>query len=154
VADLPGEKVQAIVHIRSYTAFNPTVMYDVKLPSGYALRATANQGRVQTMIAKMPRPMGMPPTMGDYRSVWTETGMFKPPLLHFGQPQQIRPYSPPTFEQHQARQAALGVQLQELLDQGPISVVLGQPKLLFSTTNDTGEIYQGFLELVGPPTGP
>jgi hypothetical protein len=42
-------------------------------------------------------------------------------------------------------------QFQALQDQGPIPVVLGEPKLLFSTTNGSGEVYQGFWELVGSP---
>ena len=32
----------------------------------------------------------------------------------------------------------------------PFTVALGEPKTIFSVTNDEGEIFQGFLELVGP----
>jgi hypothetical protein len=34
----------------------------------------------------------------------------------------------------------------------PFNVVLGEPKLIFSITNGPGDVYQGFLELVGPDT--
>jgi len=32
----------------------------------------------------------------------------------------------------------------------PFDVVLGEPRLIFSITNGPGDVYQGFLELVGP----
>jgi hypothetical protein len=32
----------------------------------------------------------------------------------------------------------------------PFDVVLGEPRLIFSITNSPGEVYHGFLELVGP----
>ena len=34
----------------------------------------------------------------------------------------------------------------------PFDVVLGEPRLLFCITNGPGEVYQGYLELVGPDT--
>jgi tRNA A-37 threonylcarbamoyl transferase component Bud32 len=34
----------------------------------------------------------------------------------------------------------------------PFDVVLGEPKLIFSITNGPGDVYHGFLELVGPPS--
>ena len=55
-------------------------------------------------------------------------------------------WSPPrsfTYEQ----QLGLGIQLQQLAQLGPIKVVFGEPRRLFSITNQVGEIYQGFLEL-------
>ena len=30
------------------------------------------------------------------------------------------------------------------------TVVLGQPMLIFSRTNEPGDVWQGYLELVGP----
>jgi hypothetical protein len=146
--DSPDAKVQAIVHIRGFEAYSLTVNYDVKLPSGYALRATANQGRVYTTIAKMP------PTMGEYRSVWSDVFLPKPLFLQPGQRPQFQrpPQRMDTPSQREAQRAALSAQFQELLDQGPIPIVLGKSKMLFSVTNGAGEIYQGFLELVGPQT--
>jgi hypothetical protein len=52
--------------------------------------------------------------------------------------------------EREMRMKELESQFQELQDQGPIPVVLGKPKQVFSVTNETGEAYQGFLELVGP----
>jgi hypothetical protein len=140
-------KPQAIVHIRRFTAYSPTLNYDVKLPPGYALRATANRGRCYTTVAKMP------PTMGEYRSDWTNVSLPKPLFLKPGQSPQIQLPPRPRFDtpaQREAQSTALETQFQALQDQGPIPIVLGEPKLIFSTTNGSGEVYQGFLELVGP----
>jgi hypothetical protein len=142
-------KPQAIVHIRSFTAYSTTLNYDVKLPPGYALRATANRGRVYTTVAKMP------PTTGEYRSDWTDVSLPKPLFLKPGQTPQFQLPPPPRFDtpaQREAQRTVLEAQFQELQDQGPIPVVLGEPKLLFSTTNTDGDVYQGFLELIGPDT--
>jgi len=143
----PDAKAQGIVHIRRFDSFSPSVNYDVKLPPGYSLRATANQGGVYTQIAKMP------PTMGEYRSDWSDIFQPKPLFLQPGQRPQIQlpPRRMDTPAEREAQRAALNTQFQELQDEGPIPVVLGKPKLLFSTTNGAGEVYQGFLELVGPP---
>ena len=146
-----GTKAQAIVHIRRFTAFLPTspsVDYSVKLPPGYALRATANMGRANTFTPAGPN---------QYHSSWMNISLPsrpKPMNLQPGQRPQFQLPPPPRFDtpaQREAQRTALEAQFQELQDQGPIPVVLGEPKLLFSTTNSAGEVYQGFLELVGPP---
>jgi len=146
LAGSSAAKVQAIVNIRQFTAFSPTVNYDVKLPAGYALRATANRGQVYTTIAKMP------PTIGAYRSDWSDASMPKPLLLQPGQRPQIQlpPRRMDTPAEREAQRSTLEAQFQALQDQGPISVFLGEPKLIFSITNEPGDVYQGFLELVGP----
>jgi hypothetical protein len=41
--------------------------------------------------------------------------------------------------------------LKRLADSGPIQITFGEPQLLFSVTNKSGEVFQGMLELVGPP---
>jgi hypothetical protein len=147
-ADSPAAKIQAIVNVRRFDAFSPTVNYDVKLPPGYALRATANRGRVYTTIAKMPR------TMGDYRSEWSDISLPKPVFLQPGQrPQlQLPPRRMDTPGEREAQRTALEAQLQALQDQGSIPIFLGEPKLIFSMTNEPDDVYQGFLELVGPDT--
>jgi|GEM_PF-897183 len=146
-----GTKAQAIVHIRRFTAFLPTspsVDYSVKLPPGYALRATANMGWANTFTPAGPN---------QYHSSWMNISLPsrpKPMNLQPGQRPQFQLPPPPRFDtpaQREAQRTALEAQFQELQDQGPIPVVLGKPKLLFSTTNGTGDVYQGFLELVGPP---
>jgi hypothetical protein len=145
----PEAKAQAIVNIRRFDTFTPTLNYDVKLPSGYALRATANRGHVNTMIAKAP------PTMGEYRSSWSDHALPRPIRLQPGQAAPLSLPPPLRFDspaQRQAQRATLEAQFQELLDQGPIPVVLGTPRLVFSVTNSANEVYQGFFELVGPPS--
>jgi serine/threonine protein kinase len=148
---LSGNKPQAIVHLRRFTAFmpnSPSIDYSVKLPPGYALRATANMGRANTFTPAGPN---------QYHSSWMNISLPsqpKPMNLQPGQRPQFQLPSPPRFDtpaQREAQRTALEAQFQELQDQGPIPVVLGEPKLLFSTTNGAGEVYQGFLELVGPP---
>ena len=32
----------------------------------------------------------------------------------------------------------------------PFEVVLGEPKLIFAITNGPGDVFHGYLELVGP----
>jgi HEAT repeat protein len=144
-ADLPGAKVQAIVHIRSFMSYLPSVRYDVELPAGYSLRGTASEGRVNTMISKMP------PMMGDYYTSWSDVLVPKPmqPGQRQRTAQELMSNAIAWPKQRAAQQAGLQAQFQELQDQGPIPVVLGEPKLVFSITNGAGELYQGFLELVG-----
>jgi hypothetical protein len=48
-------------------------------------------------------------------------------------------------------QQSVGNQLKRLADSGPIQITFGEPQLLFSVTNKSGEVFQGMLELVGPP---
>ena len=48
-------------------------------------------------------------------------------------------------------QDAMARQLEDLAKHGPVQVFLGEPRLLFSLTNDAGAVYRGFFELVGPP---
>jgi len=155
--------VQAVVHIRSFMVFGPNALsakYDVKLPPGYALKATANEGHVLTMSAKMPS------MMGDYDTHWMDDVMPKLPRPMHLQPGQFQDRGRPSINiparEGQAQKAALEAQFRELMDQGPIPVVLGEPKLMFSITNDAGGLYQGFLELAAqaqtntplPPAAP
>ena len=148
---LSGNKPQAIVHLRRFTAFmpnSPSIDYSVKLPPGYALWATANRGLANTFTPAGPN---------QYHSSWMNISLParpKPMDLQLGERPKFQLPPPPRFDtpaQREAQHAALETQFQELQDQGPIPVVLGEPKLLFSTTNGAGEVYQGFLELVGPP---
>jgi serine/threonine protein kinase len=146
--------VKAIVHIRRFTAYSPNspdIEYAATLPLGYALQATA-------------RPDGYAhslPTAGgsDENRVFWNFPFIKPirPL----KPGDFKPGQPPpamppqkfdSSEEREAQRKALAGQLQELQDQGPIPIVLGQPKLLFSVTNGSGDISQGFLELVHAET--
>ena len=115
--------VQASVWIQRSSAYLPGLSYSAKVPAGYGLRATANMGEAHTQTPAGPDA---------YSSTWFHTSIFG--LL-----------------QKPAQKAALEAQFQRLQEQGPIEVVLGQPRLLFSITNGPGEAFQGFLELIGPP---
>jgi hypothetical protein len=116
-------QVQASIWIQRSSAYLPGLSYSAKVPAGYGLRATANMGEAHTQTPAGPDA---------YSSTWFHTSIFG--LL-----------------QKPAKKAALEAQLQRLQEQGPIEVVLGQPRLLFSITNGPAEVFQGFLELVGPP---
>ncbi len=143
----PGGKPQAIVHVRHFAARFPSVDYSANVPDGYALRATANRGIVNTHTPAGPF---------QYHSSWMDASRPDLPVLEAlkpGERPERRPLllaKPPTAVELTARRAALEAQLQALQDQGPIPVVLGEPQLLFSVTNSAGEPFHGFLELVGP----
>jgi hypothetical protein len=146
----PGGLPQAVVNIRRFAAYIPSISYTAKVPPGYALRATANMGQVSTHTPSGP---------DQYHSSWSSLSLLSVPRLEFAKPgepprpRRLPPPSPSTAAELQAQRTALEAQFQELQDQGRISVILGQPKLLFSVTNNAGEPFQGFLELVGPESG-
>ena len=45
----------------------------------------------------------------------------------------------------------MAAKVQRLAEQGEIQVAFGEPRVLFSVTNSSHEVFQGMLELVGPP---
>jgi hypothetical protein len=96
----------------------------------------------------------MPPGPDDYHASWS----FLPSGIHRTDREEFKPGQPPPVtqpphidspEERLAETRSLELQLDELQDQGPIPIVLGEPKLIFSVTNGSGDIWQGFLELVG-----
>jgi len=100
----------------------PSLSFLADVPPGYTLRATANASE-----ATISTPAGP----YDYNCVW------------------IQPFRP---QQH-----SLPKSIQWLVGQGsdmsePFEVILGEPKLVFSITNGPSDVFQGFLELVGPQT--
>jgi hypothetical protein len=105
------------------------VEYSVSLPPGYALRATAEGGEAHTFISISSRSAA-------YNTTW-----FRPPHSTFARE---------SAKSRDSQQSALDAQLQQLQGQGPITVVLGQPRLAFSVTNGLGEVYRGYFELAGP----
>ena len=131
IADGAAVKVRAMVRIKRFNGYFPSVEYSAEVPPGYALRATASDGEASTHTSSDPR---------EYSSTW------------------FQPYRPPPSavqvqrlaEQRQPQQAAFQAHLQELQSQGPLEVLLGEPRLLFSLTNSPGEVFSGFLELIGP----
>jgi len=128
-------KPQAILHVRRFAAYLPSINYSVKLPPGYGVRATVNMGQVTTHYA--PSPTG-----GEYYSAW-----YIPPAFRRGS-------SPSDYRdlpaQMNSQRAALETRFQELQDLGPLPVILGEPYPVFSLTNKAGEVYRAFFELAGP----
>jgi hypothetical protein len=126
-------KPQATVNIRRFAAYSPSIDYSVKLPAGYALRATANIGQASTHFSQSPKP-------GDYHSSWHRPPSLRHTADYLDFPAQLS-----------AQQSALETRFQELQDLGPIPVVLGEPYLVFSFTNKANEVFRGYFELIGFP---
>jgi len=148
----PGAKPEAIVHLRRFTSTptSPAIDYSAKVPPGYSLRATSTTGTGEGYTFSPAGP-------SEYHSSWSN--LPEPYRPRRSEPGKIQPPHPPPAmrfdspEQWEAQRKILENQFQELQDQGPISVKLGEPELMFSITNGGGEVFQGFLELVGPKTG-
>jgi hypothetical protein len=128
-------KPQAILHVRRFAAYLPSLDYAVKLPPGFGLRPSVTLGQVTTHSA--PSAIG-----GDYHSSWFIPMDFR------------RPSSPSGYQdlpaQMSAQRALLDTRFQELQDLGPIPVVLGEPYPVFSLTNQLGEVLRACFELVAP----
>jgi serine/threonine protein kinase len=116
-----GLKAQATIRFRSNSGL--LAFYTATVPPGYLLEATDNSANFGEGQA--------------HTSINDETDCNSSWL------------APSSFTSRQQREA--GVQLQQLVEQGPIQVVFGEPRQVFSITNKAGEIYKGFFELVGPP---
>jgi len=125
-------KVYATVRLRPYPDFrlrksgydsgNLLIFYLADVPPGYFLEATANWSEVKDGQAST--TLGGPDTV----SSWMP---------------------PQTFDNESHR--AADAQFRQLAKKGALQVFLGEPRLVFSITNKTGEVFKGFLELVGPP---
>ena len=141
-----GTDPVAVVSIRSfrgYSSSSPGIDYSAKLPPGYALRATATTGTVDTVRSAGPY---------EYQSDWRNMPSYLRP-----QKKQAGILQPPkiiSMQEMQAQAKVLSAQLQALQDEVSFTVALGKPKTIFSVTNGEGEIFQGFLELVGPQKTP
>lgn len=148
----PGEKARAIVRINRFRAVvpsSPSVDYSATVPAGYALEATAtSEGSVHTMQ--------MDPGARTYYALW-HFPLIKHPFITAADMKSGHLFVPPppnfdTAEQREAERKLMEDQLQQLLEQGPIVIGLGQPKMLFSVTNAAGDVWQGFLKLAEAPT--
>ncbi len=128
-------KPQAIVNVRRFAAYLPSLDYSVKLPPGYALRPTVNMGSASTHVAAMG-------AMGDHHSSW-----YIPIDFRQASASADHPDFPAQLE---AQRAALEARFQQLQDLGPIPVILGEPYPVFCLTNEAGQVYRALFELVGP----
>jgi hypothetical protein len=128
-----NEPIQAKVRIRNHTGYLPSLTYTAKVPSGYRLQATASEGQGHTDITENQGTT-------EYHSTW-----FDLPGMN------MRTDASGHVDDYQARQTALKTQLKALYEQGPFEVVLGKPREVFAVTNANGSVFEGKLELVGPP---
>jgi hypothetical protein len=126
---------QAILHVRRFAAYLPSMNYTVKLPPGYGWQATVNMGQATTHFA--PSPTG-----GDYFSSW----IIPPGFRRASSPDDYRDLP----AQMSAQRASLEARFQELQDLGPIPVVLGESFTVFCLTNKAGEVYRACFELSAP----
>jgi hypothetical protein len=122
----PSTNVQASVRVRPTAISNLLIFFEAVVPSGYSLQATARGSgpdpiESHTSVSHSSRST-------DYTSSWLLPASFGP--------EQVR---------------AASAQLHDLAGRGVTSVILGEPRQLFSITNETGAVVQGFLELFGPP---
>ncbi len=129
-------KPQAILHVRRFMAFLPSLDYSVKLPPGYALRVGVNTGYVNTHFVWSPDPQSrLSSRLNDYQSSW---------LI----PHNFHGYQADLAAQMKAQRTLLETRFQELQDMGPIQVVLGKPYPVFSLTNSAGQVFRTWFELV------
>jgi hypothetical protein len=128
---------KATVRVRDsseYSAWN-SLSYEADIPAGYALRATANEGRAETETPGGP---------------WTYTSTWMEPIRPFN-PQRsdistVTDWMIKTVPMHPYP----GGTRPPVTGRDTFTVVLGQPMLIFSRTNEPGDVWQGYLELVGP----
>jgi serine/threonine protein kinase len=118
-----GAEVQATVRLRPYGG-GLLAFYTATVPPGYFLEAADNSSELGGFGAHTSINSGA----AGNSSSWSP---------------------PPSFPYELQREAV--AQLEHLAEKGPLQVVRGEPRQLFSITNKGGDVYRGFLELVGPP---
>lgn len=166
-------QVRARVQIQRILGHSSMIGYSATVPAGYALRATANEGMAHTHTPAGPyafqsswhqgyRPNR--PLTGAGEVTWhlqqkatpgapLPTGEFRSPTMP-PPPTFITPANRSNFTARPAiplrppRPTPLRYSGEPEFE--PFDVVLGEPKLIFSITNGPGDVFQAFLELVGP----
>ncbi len=129
--DVDG-KLRVTVKIQQVIGSSPMVSYSAQVPAGYTLRAKANEGEASTHTPAGPY---------DFISSW-HWG-FRPG--HLGISAEAITWNIPSVAEDRANR-------RYYREFPPFEAVLGEPRLIFSITNGPGDVYQGFLELVGPET--
>jgi serine/threonine protein kinase len=97
------------------------VWFSASVPPGYIIQATASPSRLEST------------SFNSKDLAWCYASWSSPEAFHG------------TLLKDTTRQ------LEQLAKQGPIQVYLGEPRQVFAVTNEAGEVYRGFFELVGPP---
>ncbi len=131
--DVSG-KIKATVRIQRFgSPYIPSISFLADVPSGYVLRATASEGQAQTTTPGGPY---------DYYSSWFRG-------FHGGRPNEAGTLN---WNVKMQTQPAAGQPMNSMDQSEPFEVMLDEPRLIFSVTNAPDDVYQGFLELVGPGT--
>jgi hypothetical protein len=151
VAGSSDAKARATVHIRNFSASvgdSGVLTYAASVPVGYVLKATADSGYVH----EMSQPGSETEVYWHFSSIQP----IRPQRTKPGEPPApSKPYVPPRLDspaQLLAQGKELRAQLAELQDRGPLTVIFGEPKRLFSITNGSGDVHEAFFELVRAST--
>jgi hypothetical protein len=130
--DASGQ-VKATVQIKHFrdSVSIPSIGFMAEVPDGYGLRATSNYGEGD---------INSPAGPYDYNATWfpMNHGMRQPAVTAL------------RWNLKHAPAANTPSRLNEPSEK--FEVILGQPRLIVSITNNADDIFQGFLELVGPET--
>jgi len=168
--DAAGQ-IKTRVQIQNASGYRPAIYYSAVVPPGCALYATASEGTAFTHTSAGPSdfysswsPVFRPGRYmtGTGEVTWhvakktpadppgglveSETPAVPQPTANSGAAARIIPTPPIPL-----RPLRSPLRLPGQLEFAPFDVVLGEPKLVFSIINGPGDVYQGFLELVGPP---
>ncbi len=119
-----GKKVETTVRLRPF--MGSLLHISAEVPPGYRLQASDNSV-----------------SLDGGQATTTVSGAMGLSVAWF----------PPALEFERDSRKMLFAQIEQLADRGPLKVVAGQPTEMFSITNKAGEVYKGFLELVGPKDG-
>ena len=129
--DASGQ-IKATVQVKHFRdiVYIPSIGFTAKVPDGYELRATSNYGEGD--INSLAGPY-------DYNATWfpMNHGARQPAANALG------------WNLKHAPSAKAPNWMNEPSEK--FEILLGQPRLIVSITNGPDDVFQGFLELVGPP---
>jgi hypothetical protein len=124
-------RIRATVQIKHFreSVSIPGIGFRAEVPDGYALRATSNRGEGD---------INSPAGPYDYNGSWfpMNYGSRHPTAASVKWNLQ---HAPPPNAPSMADEPS-----------EKIEIILGQPRLILSITNSPDDVFQGFLELVGP----
>ena len=118
-----------VKHFGDFIAF-PGIGFMAKVPDGYALRATSNYGEGN---------INSPAGPYDYNATWfpMNHGLRLPVVTALSWNLKHAPAANDPSSWNDSSEK--------------FEIILGQPRLIVSITNSPDDVFQGFLELVGPP---
>ncbi len=129
--DAAGQ-IKATVQVKHFGDFisYPGIGFRAEVPDGYELRATSNYGEGEIHSPAGPY---------DYDATWfpMNYGLRQPAVTALSWNLK---HTPPANAPSMANEPS-----------EKFEILLGQPRLIVSITNSPDDVFQGFLELVGPP---